>query len=166
MRLLSLFSGIGAYERALSNLGISYDLIGYAEIDPVASQAYQLLHNVQKSKNLGDIAAIKPESIPDFDLLTFSPPCQDISSIGKRAGITSETRTGLMFDVLPLIQAKRPATIVMENVPALGTTYSESLFDFSKSLRALGYFCTSKIFVATRFGVPQERKRLILVGKL
>lgn len=55
LNVLSLFSGIGAFERALENLGIAYKLVGYCEIDKYASKAYSLLHRVPESMNYGDI---------------------------------------------------------------------------------------------------------------
>lgn len=51
LNVLSLFSGIGAFEKALENLGISYNLVGYCEIDKYASKAYSLIHGVPESMN-------------------------------------------------------------------------------------------------------------------
>lgn len=53
IRYLSLFSGIGAFEKALDNLGIPYELLAYCEVDKYASKAYSLLHHVPESTNLG-----------------------------------------------------------------------------------------------------------------
>lgn len=53
IRYLSLFSGIGAFEKALDNLGIPYELLAYCEVDKYASKAYSLLHHVPESMNLG-----------------------------------------------------------------------------------------------------------------
>ncbi len=55
---LSLFSGIGAFEKALKNLNIDFNLIGYCEIDEYANKAYSLIHNEPKEKNLGDITRL------------------------------------------------------------------------------------------------------------
>lgn len=55
IRYLSLFSGIGAFEKALDNLGIPYELLAYCEVDKYASKAYSLLHHVPENMNLGDI---------------------------------------------------------------------------------------------------------------
>lgn len=73
---LSLFSGMGAPEKALENLGIDYNLIAYSEIDKYASKAYSLIHHIPESKNLGDITKINEYSLPkDIDLLTYGFPC-------------------------------------------------------------------------------------------
>ena len=54
LKVLSLCSGIGAFEKALSNLGIKFDLINYCEIDKMASKSYSLIHNVNEDKNLSN----------------------------------------------------------------------------------------------------------------
>lgn len=58
MKLLSLFSGIGAFEKALERLGITYTLVNYCEVDKYASKAYSLIHNVPESLNLWDITKV------------------------------------------------------------------------------------------------------------
>ena len=58
MKFLSLFSGIGAFEKALDNLGIPYELVGYCEIDKFASKSYSAIHGVPESMNLWDITNV------------------------------------------------------------------------------------------------------------
>lgn len=78
IRYLSLFSGIGAFEKALDNLGIPYELLAYCEVDKYASKAYSLLHHVPENMNLGDITKVDEKALPtDIDLLTYGFPCQD-----------------------------------------------------------------------------------------
>lgn len=83
MKLLSLFTGIGAFEKALKNIGINYDLVGFSEIDKYAIKSYCAIHNENEEKNLGDITKIDLSTLPDFDLLTWGFPCQDISIARK-----------------------------------------------------------------------------------
>lgn len=74
IRYISLFSGIGAFEKALDNLGIPYELLAYCEVDKYASKAYSLLHHVPESMNLGDITKVDEKALPtdmqnqEFDL--------------------------------------------------------------------------------------------------
>ena len=87
IKYLSLFSGIGAFEKALENLSIPYELVGYCEIDKYASKAYSIIHNVPESLNFGDITLINEKQLPkDIDLVTYGFPCQDISLAGKQKG--------------------------------------------------------------------------------
>ena len=75
LRVLSLFSGIGAFEKALTNIGIDYDLVGFSEIDKYAIKSYCAIHDVDENLNLGDITQIKSDSINTFDLLVGGSPC-------------------------------------------------------------------------------------------
>ena len=58
MRILSLFAGIGSFEKALKNLGIPCEIVAFSEIDKYAVQSYCAVHNVDSSLNLGDISKI------------------------------------------------------------------------------------------------------------
>lgn len=94
IRYLSLFSGIGAFEKALDNLSIPYELLAYCEVDKYASKAYSLLHHVPESMNLGDITKVDEKALPtDIDLLTYGFPCQDISIAGNKRGFVNEDGT-------------------------------------------------------------------------
>lgn len=81
IKYLSLFSGIGAFEKALDNIRVKYELVNYCEVDKYASKAYSLIHNVPESMNLGDITKVDETKLPtEIDLMTYGFPCQDISS--------------------------------------------------------------------------------------
>lgn len=164
LRVVSLFSGIGAYEKALSNLGVKYELEAYCELDPKTSRCYSLIHGVDESKNLKDVKNIDPSKLGDFDLLVYSPPCQDISTAGRHAGITSETRTGLMWNVVDLIRSKKPKYLVMENVKNLAGKYRGVLDEYLRALDDLGYDCSHAVLNAKDHGTPQSRQRLFVVG--
>ena len=99
IKVCELFSGIGAQRYALESAGISYQSVGYAEIDPVVSAVYSALYN--DNNNLGDVQ--KLESLPECDLLTISFPCQDLSIAGSRAGLSGE-RSGLIWECLDLLE--------------------------------------------------------------
>ena len=71
MKILSLFSGIGAFEKALTRLEIDFELVNYCEVDKYASKAYSIIHGVDESKNLGDITKVDTDNIPDVDLITL-----------------------------------------------------------------------------------------------
>ena len=74
-KVLSLFSGIGAFEKALKNLGIEFDLVNYCEIDKFASKSYSLIHNVSEEKNLVDVTKVNTDLLPkDLDLITYGFP--------------------------------------------------------------------------------------------
>ena len=87
LKVVELFSGYGSQSLALENLGINYELVGFSEIDKFAIKSYCTIHNLPEYKNLGDVSKIEIDKIPDFDLLTWGFPCQDISIAGRMKGI-------------------------------------------------------------------------------
>ena len=169
MRILSLFSGIGAFEKALKNLNINYDLVGYCDIDKYASKAYSMVHNVSEDKNFGDITKINADELPkDIDLITYGFPCQDISVAGKQKGFADEngkTRSGLFFDALRIIETTKPKIAIAENVKNLTSKKFKFEFDIVlKSLEEAGYNNYWQVLNAKDYGIPQNRERVFIVS--
>ena len=170
MKVLSLFSGIGAFEKALDNLHIPYELVGYCEIDKYASKSYAAIHGVDESMNFGDITKIDETTLPkDIDLITYGFPCQDISLSGKQRGLFNEdgtlTRSGLFFDALRLIEATKPKIAIAENVKNLvGKKFKEQFEIVLKSLEEAGYTNYWQVLNAKDYGIPQNRERVFIVS--
>ena len=114
LKVLSLFSGIGAFEKALSNLGVDYELVGYSEIDKYASKSYCAIHGVDESLNFGDITKIDIKNLPKADLITHGSPCQSWSLAGKNEGGDkgSGTRSSLMWYSVEIIREVRPKYVI------------------------------------------------------
>ena len=83
LKLFSLFSGIGAFEKAFERLNIDFELVGFSEIDKFAIKSYCAIHNVSEELNYGDITKINIDKVPQFDIMTWGFPCQDISIARK-----------------------------------------------------------------------------------
>lgn len=76
LRLISLFSGIGAFEKGLQNLDIPFELVNFCEIDKYAVESYCAIYGESKEKNLGDITKVNMGELPtDIDLITHGSPC-------------------------------------------------------------------------------------------
>ncbi|MBQ3420224.1 MAG: DNA cytosine methyltransferase, partial [Romboutsia sp.] len=75
IRLLSLFSGIGAFEEAFKNINQPFELVNYCEFQPYIAKSYSLIHDEPESKNLGDITKVNEKNLADFDMMTFGFPC-------------------------------------------------------------------------------------------
>ena len=169
-KVLSLFSGIGAFEKALKNIGVDYDLVGYSEIDKYASKSYAAVHNVNESMNLGDITKINEKELPkDIDLITYGFPCQDISLAGKQKGLFNEdgskTRSGLFFDALRIIEEIQPRVAIAENVKNLVGKKFKPQFDIIlDSLDKAGYNNYWQVLNAKDYGIPQNRERVFIVS--
>lgn len=170
LNVLSLFSGIGAFEKALDNLGVGFNLLAFCEFDKYASKSYCAIHNVDESKNLGDITKVDETKLPkDLDILTYGFPCQDISLAGKQKGLFNEdgtqTRSGLFFEALRIIQATKPKIAIAENVKNLTSKKFNAQFQIVlASLESAGYNNYWKVLNAKDFGVPQNRERVFIVS--
>lgn len=169
IKMLSLFSGIGAFEKALENLNVEIDLVNYCEIDKYASKGYSLIHNIPETMNLGDITKIDTSSLPnDIDLITYGFPCQDISLAGKLKGFEHEgerTRSGLFFEALRIIEDTKPKFAIAENVKNLTSKKFANEFQIVlESLDEAGYNNYWKVLNAKDFGIPQNRERVFIVS--
>ena len=170
MKVLSLFSGIGAFEKALDRLNIDYELVAFSEIDKYATKSYCAIHGVDESMNLGDITKVDENSLPkDIDLITYGFPCQDISLAGKQRGLFNndgtQTRSGLFFEALRIIEATKPKIAIAENVKNLtGKKFKEQFELVLKSLEEAGYSNYWKVLNAKDYGIPQNRERVFIIS--
>ena len=170
IKLLSLFSGIGAFEKALTNLGVQYEVVNYCEIDKYASKSYSAIHGIPESKNLWDITKVDVLNLPkDIDLLTYGFPCQDISLAGKQKGMFNEdgtlTRSGLFFKALDIIECVKPKIAIAENVKALTSKkFTEEFKIVLDSLEKAGYHNYWQVLNAKDYGIPQNRERVFIVS--
>lgn len=170
LNVLSLFSGIGAFEKALDNLNIPYNLLAYCEIDKYASKSYSAIHGVPESKNLHDVTKIDILDIDDrVDLITYGFPCQDISNAGKQKGFTDEdgnrTRSGLFFEALRIIDDYKPKFAIAENVKALTSKkFKEEFKTVLESLEEVGYVNYWQVLNAKDYGIPQNRERVFIIS--
>lgn len=90
LRVFESFAGIGTQRMGLERAGIDHEVVGICEIDKFAIDSYQAIHG--ETKNYGDISKIDPKDLPEFDLFTFSRPCQDLSMAGKQKGFEKGQR--------------------------------------------------------------------------
>lgn len=166
LKLLSLFSGIGAFEKALSRLKVNYEIVGFSEIDKWAITSYCAIHNVDKNLNLGDVSKINVEDIPNCDLITYGFPCTDISVAGKQKGIIhGKTRSGLLYDALRIINTKKPKYAIAENVKNLvGKRFKDDFNNLLKELSDMGYNSYWKVLNAKDYGIPQNRERVFIIS--
>ena len=170
LKVLSLFSGIGAFERALEKLGVEHEVVAYCEIDKYASKAYSIIHGIPESKNLKDVTKVDILDIEDsVDLITYGFPCQDISNAGKQKGFTDEegnrTRSGLFFEALRIIDDYRPKFAIAENVKALTSKkFTEEFKIVLDSLDEVGYNNYWAVLNAKDYGIPQNRERVFIIS--
>lgn len=169
IRVFTAFSGYDSQCMALDRIGIDYDLVGWSEIDKYAIAAHNAIYPQYAERNYGDIAKIDWSQVPDFDLFTYSSPCQDFSVAGLQRGGErgSGTRSSLLWECERAIRAKHPKYLVFENVSALVSKKFIRLFNkWQLLLSRMGYTNFTKILNAKDYGVPQNRERVFMVSIL
>ena len=165
MRVLSLFSGIGAFETALDEENIDWELDHYCEIDKYACMSYNQIHRTTDEDNLKDVTHIDYSKIGDIDLVTYGFPCQDISVAGHQKGFSDEegnlTRSGLFFNAADIIRHTKPKFAIFENVKNLtGKKFKAEFETVLSVLDELGYNTYWKVLNAKDYGIPQNRERV------
>lgn len=119
--------------------------------------------------NFGDIMHIDWLQVPDFDLLTYSFPCQDISSAGRQRGFAqgSGTRSSCLWACADAISAKHPKWLLMENVKALTQRkFAKDFYKWREWLSDQGYTSYFQVLNAKEYGIPQNRERVFMVSCL
>lgn len=168
LRIIDLFAGIGGIrcglEQAAHAMGIDTVCVFTSEIK---SAAIKVLHDNHPTETIyGDITKIDTRNIPDFDILCAGFPCQAFSSAGKRQGF-ADTRGTLFFEVERILREKRPQGFILENVEGLvNHDGGKTLQVIAERLTALNYHFDYKVLNSKHFGVPQERKRIYIVGSV
>lgn len=150
-----------------------YELVGWSEIDKYAIRAHNALFPQWADRNYGDISKIDWNTVPDFDLFTYSSPCQDFSQAGRQAGAAkgSGTRSSLLWECERAIETKRPKYLLFENVAAVVSKKFNRLFNtWQLTLERLGYTNFTQVLNAKTHGyptpVPQNRERVFMVSIL
>lgn len=164
---LDLFSGCGGLSVGMAQAG--FDVVAAVELDKRAAAAYRLNHPTTHvfEKNILEISVSEVKSLlgdKPLHLLAGCPPCQGFSSmrrLNKRKNVRDK-RNGLIMEYLRLVKGLRPFTIMLENVPGLSTY---SMFpEFLAELKEAGYKCDWQVVNVKNYGVPQRRRRLVLIG--
>jgi len=160
MNYISLFSGIEAASCAWEDLDLNPIL--FSEIDPYPASV--LRYHYPSIPNVGDITKMDWSRYSGkIDLVVGGSPCQSFSYAGKREGLNGESR--LMFEYIRAIQEVRPKWLIWENVPGVLSSGKGNDFRFLlNSLAELGYSLAWRILDSQYFGVPQQRRRVFVVG--
>lgn len=161
MKIIELFAGIGAWSKALDNIGVDYETVNAIEYDEFAMQSYNLIHKTSfEATNIIDVSENK---LGDCDVIFYSPPCQPFSKGGKMSGFNSDEGK-LFFESLRIIKAKQPKFAVMENVSTLQTKFSKELREMLEGLDLAGYKNYVSTIQSSDYGFPQSRIRIFIVS--
>ena len=162
MKVVSLFSGGGGLDLGFKECG--FDIIWANDMDKEAVSTYK--ENIGNHIVLGDITKIKEESIPQADVLIGGPPCQSFSLVGKRD--EKDPRGELVWHYIRILKHVNPNYFIFENVVGLKsakTKDGKSVIDeLIHTFKDIGYSVKWEVINAADFGIPQRRKRIIIVG--
>lgn len=169
-RFIDLFAGIGGLRRAFE--GIGGKCVFTSEWDKYCRQTYQGNFDCDHEV-AGDIREVDPNSVPDFDVLLAGFPCQPFSiagvskkkSLGMPHGFHCDTQGTLFFEVAQMIERRRPAAFLLENVKNLvshdkGRTFRIIMTTLQEEL---GYKVSYRVIDAKGW-VPQHRERIFIAG--
>lgn len=171
--ILDTFAGAGGFSLGFHLTG-KYNIIGAIELDQWAADTFAYNHPEAKVI-VGDIRNVTDEQLLEYfegkvDVLLGGPPCQGFSIANKNAGDPKDPRNSLFKEFVRTARVLKPQIVIMENVPNLVRAKTENgdlVLDIIKSeLTVLGYIVKHKIVEATDYGVPQIRKRLVIIASM
>lgn len=161
MKLVSLFSGCGGLDLGFEKAG--FKIIWANEFDRNIWSTFQrnFPHAILDKR---DIRKVESDEIPTADGIIGGPPCQSWSEAGAQRGI-KDTRGKLFFEYIRIIKDKKPKFFLAENVSGiLHKRHAEAFDSIIKSFEDIGYIVTFNLLNASDYNVPQDRKRVIIVG--
>ncbi|NNU76557.1 DNA cytosine methyltransferase [Clostridium estertheticum] len=162
MNISSIFAGAGGMDYGFEQAG--FNIVWANEYDKVIWDTYKFNHpnTYLDTRSIKDVPST---DIPDnIDGIIGGPPCQSWSLAGAMKGIEDD-RGKLFFEYLRILRDKQPKFFVAENVPGIvSRAHIDSFMNIKRLFADCGYNVSHQTLNANDFGVPQERKRVFLVG--
>lgn len=165
---MDLFAGAGGLTTGLKLAG--FRVCAAVELDQRAAATFRANHP-RVHLEPSDIRGVKCAQLMktlglkkgELDLLAGCPPCQGFSRLSTRNGeALKDDRNDLVFEFVRFVRAFLPKAVMFENVP--GLMRNERFREVEQQLRALGYSIETNVLDAADYGVPQRRRRLIVLG--
>lgn len=160
MKAVDCFSGWGGFTTGATDAGV--EVVWAADHWPVAVQVHQINHP-DTVHACEDLRRTDWTTLPDFDLLLASPACQGHSTASqpRRRGY-HDTMRATAWSVVECAEITTPKAIIVENVPAFSRW--QMFPEWARALGTLGYTLDVRQLTASRFGVPQRRRRLVVIA--
>ena len=163
---VDLFCGAGGLTHGLKRTGIN--VVAGIDIDNYCKHPFE--KNNDAKFLLEDVSSISPSILSSFfgsakyRILAGCAPCQPFSTYSQRYETIGTERWGLMYHFSRLIKSIKPEIVVMENVPSV--LRHQVYTDFVEKLQKSGYYVTNQINECKKYGLPQRRKRMVLLAAL
>jgi DNA (cytosine-5)-methyltransferase 1 len=159
IKFIDLFCGIGSFHYSFRKL--NWKCVMSCDIDKAVQETYKLNYGI---KPLGDITKINPINIPNYDILCAGFPCQPFSQCGQHRGFEDD-RGNMFFHIIKFVEFHKPKIILLENVQGLLKHDNGKTFNRIRSeLTMRGYTTEHTVIKCSDYGLPQMRKRLIIIG--
>ena len=161
IRYIDLFCGLGAFHTAF-NTSSKFECVLACDIDDGIRKIYKENYGIEP---VNDIRSIHIDTMPNFDLLCAGFPCQPFSIAGNGKGFKDKEKGNLFYDILNIIDAKKPKMCILENVKNLKTHDNGNTYKtIETELLTRNYIITSKIINSADYGSPQARQRIFIVA--
>jgi DNA (cytosine-5)-methyltransferase 1 len=167
LKVATLFTGIGAFEHALSVMKKPHSISFACDNDNYVKEAYFSNYNISEDRWFKDVKTLdaRPFLKENIDFLVGGSPCQSFSTVGKQEGM-NDIRGTLIYEYIRVVNECSPKWFIFENVKGLTTHNKGSTFKVVlKAFEETGYTITYSILNAKDYGIPQSRQRLFLIGK-
>jgi DNA (cytosine-5)-methyltransferase 1 len=160
LKFIDLFAGIGGIRLAFED--IRTNCVFSSEWDKFSKKTYEANFG---DVPYGDITEIDAVDIPSHDILLAGFPCQPFSKIGRREGFKDVTQGTLFFEILRILEFHKPKAFLLENVTGLlENDKGRTIKIILKALQEQGYEVQLKVYNSADFGLPQNRRRVYIVG--
>ena len=163
LKCASFFAGVGGIDKGFEQNKL-FEIVYANEFDPYPVKTYEL--NSKLKVDCRDIKDVKASDIPDFDVMLAGFPCQAFSVAGYRKGFNDEKGRGtLFFELVRIIEEKKPAILFLENVKNLvGHDNGNTFTVIKEALEQNGYLVNPMVLNAMEYGnIPQNRERIYIV---
>ena len=163
LKFVDLFAGLSGFHHGLSKTG-GFRCVFASEIEPYLQALYETNYGCRSH---GDISQVSVETVPAHDVLCAGFPCQPFSLAGKKRGLDCPESGRLIEHVVRIAQHRKPEFLILENVPGLMTIADGSVWQhIRRAFHDLGYMLVHKVISPLDVAIPQNRKRLFVVGSL
>lgn len=160
MRFIDLFAGLGGFHVGLANNG--HKCVFACEIDSELRELYKFNYGIDP---FDDVTKIDVTKIPNHEIICAGFPCQPFSLAGRKKGAECPKSGKLIEHVIRIADYHSPKFILLENVPNIVTIANGTFWKYlTNSFENIGYKIYHKIISPVDIGIPQNRKRIFVIG--
>lgn len=161
LRYADLFCGLGAFHESFKKHDV-FECVFACDLNDKVRDIYEANHGLRPA---GDIREVDASSVPDIEIMCAGFPCQSFSIAGLKKGFKDDKNGNLFYEILRLVDAKKPKMVVLENVKNLRNHDGGKTYNFiESSFLERGYGFSSMVMDAAHYGSPQSRQRIFMVA--